>query len=363
MDRRYFNERNKVTKRLLTILLLMACAASAEILHVDPQSGRDSNNGSAASPLRSTKRAVELAKPGDTIFFLSGPIHEGVVIKDKSGEPERPMIIDGNNQTLVGSRVIEPSEWTKVGEEVYQLKDLLNLGKDKRAASTLGRFFFVVDGRQNRMNRSSKGARVPLPEVGALQPGEWTHADGAFYMAFEPGKTPADHVIEAPVLQNGVAFRDHCSHWVVRNLNIMRFINDGVNLHGETRDVLVDNVLVEECGDDGMSAHESCEVEARDFTARRNSTGICHINQSVSHNTRVRLEGNYGVNLYLLGSGRHEFTSSQISAHGAGVRLKSPVTVRLSDCVFDWPDSLDAGKERSWQQEAGAKVEGLETSG
>lgn len=345
--------------RLLAILLLAVCAASAEILHVDPQSGADSSNGSAASPLQSARRAVELAKPGDTIFFLSGPIHQGVIIRDKSGEPGHPIIIDGNSQALVGSRIIEPSEWTKAGEGVYQLKDLLNVGNEKLPNSTLGRFFFVVDGRQNRMNRSSKGAKSPLPAVGDLQPGEWTHADGAFYMAFEPGKTPADHVIEAPVLQDGVAFRGHCSHWVVRNLKITRFINDGVNLHGETRDVLVENVLVEECGDDGMSAHETCEVEARDFTARRNSTGICHINESVSHNTRVRLEGNHGVNLYLLGSGRHEFTSSQISAHGAGVRIKSPVTVRMSDCVFDWPGSLDAGKEKFWQQEGGAKVEGL----
>lgn len=347
-------------RKFIFTLYLALTTGMAAVIHVDEHSGDDANNGSADAPLKSVRRAVDLAKPGDTIFFLSGPIHQGVNIKDKSGEPEHPIIIDGNNQTLVGSRVIEPSEWVKVGEGVYQLKNLLNVGKGKQADSTLGRFFFVVDGRQNRMNRSSKGARSPLPEVSALKPGEWTHADGAFYMAFEPGKTPADHVIEAPVLQNGVAFSGNCSHWVVRNLKIMRFINDGINLHGETRDVLVENILVEECGDDGMSAHETCEVEARDFTARRNSTGICHINESVSHNTRVRLEGNHGVNLYLLGSGHHEFTSSRLSVRGAGIRIKSPVSVSMSDCVLDWPDSLDAGLEKSWQQETGAKVVGLE---
>ena len=345
--------------RWLLAVILMTDIARTETLHVNAQSGNDSNNGSSASPLLTTKRAVELAKPGDTIFFLSGPIHQGVIIKDKSGEPGRPIIIDGNNQALVGSRVIDPSEWTKISDGVYQLKNLLNAGKAKLPDASLARFFFVVDGRQNRMNRSSKGAKPPLPEVSALVPGEWTYADGMFYMAFDPGKTPADHVIEAPVLQNGVAFSGNCSHWVVRNLNVRRFINDGINLHGQTRDVVVENVLVEECGDDGMSAHETCEVEARDFTARRNSTGICHINESVSHNTRVRLEGNYGVNLFLLGSGRHEFTSSKISAHGAGVRLKGPMTVKMTDCVFDWPDSLDAGKEKFWQQDAGAKVEGV----
>lgn len=353
-----FDKKNKVIKGSFVIFLLMACAAFAEILHVDPQSGDDSGDGSHTSPLRSTKRAVELARPGDTIFFLSGPLYQDVIIKNKSGGPQRPIIIDGNNQTLVGSRVLEPSEWARIGEGIYQVSNPLSSGGKELPASMLGRFFFVVDGRQSRMNRTSKGAKPPLPAVDDLRPGEWTYADGAFYMAFEPGKTPADHVIEAPVLQDGVAFRGNSSHWVVRNLNIMRFINDGINLHEDTRDILVENVLVEECGDDGMSAHETCEVEARNFIARRNSTGICHINESVSQNTQVLLEGNYGVNLYLLGCGRHEFTSSRISAHGAGVRIKSLVTVKLFDCMFDWPNNLDAGKEKSWQQEAGARVEG-----
>lgn len=327
---------------LLTFLtVIVGAPAHADIFHVHAKDGHDGATGTAGDPLRTASEALIRAQPGDTIRLMPGQglIKESLRIKNRSGRPDAPITIDGGGNWLVGTEPIPTEEWEEIETNLYRNAGFIEkfVGDNPNGRqSFLGRFFLVINGSPSRMNRSSKAARPPWPEPAALQPGQWTYhpADGALYFRTAPDTPLTTYKIEAPVRQDGLAMRGDCHHWVIYDLNVLRFWNDGFNFHGSTRDIRLKNISAVECGDDGMSAHEQCEVTVDGFTARRNSTGICHIEQSSSKNRAVDLQENYSLNLYVLGNGTHEFFDSTI---GPGIRAGNPhsqesVTLHFLNC-------------------------------
>lgn len=303
-------------------------------------------------PLATLARAVKLAQPGDTILLAPGdaPVHQSLVIASRSGAPGKPIIFDGQGRTLIGTRALDPTEWQEIRPGVYRSQSYLaDHVKPGKAKSAIARCFMVFGGKVQNMGLTDKLNRPALPSPDALAPGEWTYAEEekAFYLAIPPHQKLADAAIELPHIQNGVSLAGDVAHWEIRNVKVHRFINDGFNFHGKSRDILLEDIAATECSDDGMSAHGECQVTVRRFTAERNATGICHINQSSSENSEVTLRNNIGPNLYLLGSGTHTFKESHVSALGKGVRLGSPkagsesgpLTVRLIRTVIEDRDN------------------------
>jgi hypothetical protein len=87
------------------------------------------------------------------------------------------------------------------------------------------------------------------------------------------------------------------THVVIRNLVVCRVLNDGFNLHGTTSDLRLENIAAVDCGDDGISPHETCEVTIDGYWGVGNSTGMGNGNLSVTRAWNVRLEGNLGHQL------------------------------------------------------------------
>lgn len=342
--------------RLFSLILLFLTAAywslTAATLHIDSWNGDDQGDGSAEQPVKTIRRAVALAQPGDVIQMKRGetPIYDSIVLRNKSGMAEQPITFDGGGNTLIGTQSIRTEEWELVSAGLYRTDKLmageLAAGDNKRNAPRVNRFFFVINDQVNLMGRSSKGDKAPFLKPEDLAPGEWTFVndEAAFYLAVEPNQSLAEHQIEIPVLQNGLATRGACNHWRIRNLHVRRFQNDGFNFHGSTRDFKLENISAEECGDDGMSAHGDCHVEVDGFVSRRNSTGICHIDDSSSINRNIVLEENTAINLYLLGTGVHEFRNTKISANHTGVRVGETVELKLIHSQIAWPASEKRSK-------------------
>jgi hypothetical protein len=111
---------------------------------------------------------------------------------------------------------------------------------------------------------------------------------------------------------NGVSFSGDCNHIVIRNLVATRVWNDGYNIHGKTRDILFENITAIDCGDDGLSAHEDCEVRVEGFVSIGNSTGICNIGKSTSVNNRVLIKDCLGYDFFVLDSNVHVLKNSLI---------------------------------------------------
>jgi hypothetical protein len=285
-------------------------------IYVHPQQGDDHADGLSATaadghgPVRSIAQAVHLAQPGDTVDLaaVEQPYKESAVFTNRSGEPGRPIVLDGHGATLSGCEPLNVDDWKMVAPGRYRTARLPN------RPSQVGRFYFLFDGVPNHMGRSSKGVHAPFKKPDDLKPGEWTfvQSEGAYYIQIDPARSLADCRVEAPVRLNGVQISGKCSHLVIRNLTATHVYNDGYNIHGTTRDIAFENITAIECGDDGLSAHDDCEIRVDGFVSIRNSTGECNIGNSRSTNNRLLIKENTGRDFYMLGSNTHTLTNSTI---------------------------------------------------
>lgn len=277
----------------------------------------------------SIKDAIARAQPGDVISLEPDSVfREQAFFLNVKGKEGAPIILDGRGATIDGSVPLVPSEWDNLGGGLFKSGVVPTKYCRKADPAFIARFFFVWDGRINRMGRSLKGHQTPYKEPSALLPGEWTYAETekAFFIKIPDGATIESQDIRLPGIVSGVQITGDCSHITVRNLTVTRVLNDGFALTtGEDKTAVVRAVSFEkiraiECGDDGLSAHGDCEVSVDGFLSRGNSTGYC--SQGRSFNRRVTIEEIDGVEIYPIG-GTHEFVDSTISGHAL-----RPITVQ-----------------------------------
>lgn len=309
---------------ILTTLLavLSCCRAEARELYVDPSVGDDGNDGTA-SPLKSIRHAIQIAKAGDTIHLKPVVYHEYAGFYNKQGEPEKPITLDGHGATLEGSDAIDPATWTEVSPGLFKNDELLptlNL-------AILWRWFFLIDGNINRMGRVLKGKSEPFRKPEELKPGEWTFvgnhtktkggsdsnkARGSFFIKVKPGQTLKQANIRYPVRSAGVQLSGDNAHLVIRNLTATHSQNDGFNIHGDCRDVVFENIRASECGDDGISAHETAQYRVDGFTSIGNGTGICDTGSSETSYRNVFIADCVGVDLYFLDTGHYSVSNAVV---------------------------------------------------
>jgi len=289
-------------------------------LHVDPRTGNDAHDG-IAQPLRSIAAAIKRAAPGDTIHLAPVVYHDFAGFFGKKGEPGRPVTLDGHGATLDGSDPLDPAEWKEVAPGLFAHDNLLPRLDD----AVILRWYFLFDGRMNRMGRVSKGKSVPLKAVADLQPGQWTFVKdpsrekppskqiyGTFYIKLPPGQKLADARIAVPLRSAGVQLSGDNAHLVIRNVTATHVYNDGFNIHGDCRDVVFENIQAIECGDDGISAHETAQYRVDGLVSRGNSTGICDTVAAQTSYNRVFIADCVGYDLYFLDDGRYRLTNSVV---------------------------------------------------
>ncbi|MEI7731148.1 MAG: right-handed parallel beta-helix repeat-containing protein [Verrucomicrobiota bacterium] len=336
----------KPLRWMMLLVVGPALTALARDIYVDPDHGQDTFNGlaqtvaaSPAGPVKTIARGIALAKAGDTVHLanLNRPYHESILLNKRSGAPGKPLIIDGHGATLTGVEPLDPKAWVDLGDGLYRSDSLFATVRGDDAV--LLRMFFIFKGQIQYMDRVSKGARAPFKKPGELAPGQWTYqAEGkAFYLRLAPGQALAEAGIEIPHRSNGVGISGSTNeHLIIRNLTCTRFINDGFNLHNSSRDVRFENIKAIDNGDDGLSAHETCEFEVDGFEARGNATGVCNIGRSRCKLNHLRLEGNRGYEFFALEETTFELRNSLIlpttAAHPVTImgQAKSNQTTRVT---------------------------------
>lgn len=272
--------------------------------------------------------AAKLA-PGDVVRFepAGATIRGEIKLKDAFGVPEAPLVIDGNGCTFLGSEPLNPGEWSAVADGLYKSEGVVS--RLKLSQNLLLRFYLIFDGRPQRMGRVSKGSQAPFLSPEALQPQQWTYAaaEKALYIRLEPGQKIEEARIEIPERQSGVALGGtKTAHLELRNMKVRHFINDGFNIHGRSEAVKFVDIAAVECGDDGLSAHEECSVEATRFTAEGNATGFCNVNNSSFVASDVTLVNNLAYEIYVTDSSRNRVENLRVTS-----RAPRLITVRGSD--------------------------------
>jgi hypothetical protein len=286
----------------------------------DAADGHSATQNSGGGPVRSLARGVSLLRPGDTLHLAvtAVPYRETLRLGDGfGGVPGRPIVIDGHGATIVGCDPLRLGGWEEAGVTgLYKSTKFLSELEEFTDEAKLGRVFFVFDGVVQHMGRTMKGAKARFKAPSALRPGEWTYVESEKSFYIKVSGTLADAWVEAPYRRNGVAVRAPkvaLTHVAIKNLTVCRVLNDGFNLHGTTRDLLLQNIASYECGDDGISPHETCEVTIDGYWGVGNSTGMGNGYLSVTRARNVRLEGNLA----------HQF----MSAHAPVTELRDTLIV------------------------------------
>ena len=140
--------------RYLLLLLLPFAILSARDIHV----GKDAPT---------IHHAIRAALPGDTIHLEPKVYLDYAGFYQKKGEPGKPITLDGHGATLDGSEPINPSTWTAVTPVLFKNDALLPRLDD----AITGRWFFLFDGKMQRMGRSSKGKTAAFQKPEELKPG------------------------------------------------------------------------------------------------------------------------------------------------------------------------------------------------
>ena len=316
-----------MTRSLLAGLILVATwplMTVAADLHVDPITGDDAADGRNV-PVKTISRAIRLAAAGDSIHLRPMVYRDWAGFFDKAGEPGRPITLDGHGATLDGCEPLDPKGWVEVEPGLFRNADLMPL-----TDAIIDRWFFVMDGKLNRMLRCSKGPSIPLKLPETLKPGEWTFVKdtertktaragyifGTFWLRLPPGQPIGDAKIEVPMRMAGVAMHGKCAHLVVRNLTSTRPYNDGFNL-SDCHDVLFENIRAIDCGDDGISAHGDCQYRVDGFSSIGNATGICDTGNSQTNYRRIFIRDCIGFDLFFLDTGRYSLSDAVIHSTAA----------------------------------------------
>lgn len=277
------------------------------------------------------QHAIKMAVAGDTIHLEPKVYRDYAGFYGKKGEPGKPITLDGHGATLEGSDPIDPAKWREVSPGLFANDDLMPGLSD----AVIGRWFFLFDGKMQHMGRTSKGKQAPLKKPEELQVGEWTFVKdpsrekplskaiyGTFYLKLTAGQSLAEAKVFAPMRSGGVQMSGDNAHLVIKNLTATHPYNDGFNIHGDCRDVIFENIRAIECGDDGISAHETAEYRVDGFVSIGNSTGICDTVAAKTSYNRVFIADCIGYDLFFLDDGRYKLTNAVIFS-----KAQSPFTV------------------------------------
>jgi hypothetical protein len=298
------------------------------LLPISTLLARDIHVGKEAPTIHA---AIKAAQPGDTIHLEPKVYRDYAGFYLKKGEPGKPITLDGHGATLEGSDPIDPAKWREISPGLFANDDLLPGLSD----AAIGRWFFLFDGKMQLMGRTSKGRSASLKKPQELQAGEWTFVKdasrekppskaiyGTFYLKLGAGQTLAEAKVFAPMRSAGVQFGGDNAHLVIKNLTASHPYNDGFNIHGDCRDVVFENIRAIECGDDGISAHESAQYRVDGFISIGNSTGICDTGTAQTSYNRVFIADCIGFDLYFLDNGRYKLTNAVIFS-----KAQNPFTV------------------------------------
>ncbi len=298
------------------------------LLPISTLLARDIHVGKEAPTIHA---AIKAAQPGDTIHLEPKVYRDYAGFYLKKGEQGKPITLDGHGATLEGSDPIDPAKWREVSPGLFANDDLLPGLSD----AAIGRWFFLFDGKMQLMGRTSKGRSAALKKPEELQAGEWTFVKdasrekppskaiyGTFYLKLAAGQSLAEAKVFAPMRSAGVQFGGDNAHLVIKNLTATHPYNDGFNIHGDCRDVVFENIRAIECGDDGISAHESAQYRVDGFISIGNSTGICDTGTAQTSYNRVFIADCIGFDLYFLDNGRYKLTNAVIFS-----KAQNPFTV------------------------------------
>lgn len=255
------------------------------------------------------------------------------LILAKGGTPEQPAVFDGKGLVIDLGIDITDQDWIKNGD-LWQsrapLKDHPPVEDTQRAGLFIDEVPLRIarDRQAEKASADPKIARYMAPA--ALLPGQvgWAE-DGSFYFRWPKEKKPdAGRVIQPPKgLASGVVIA--CSHIIIRNVTAKHAANDGFNIHGHRVGIRLENVKAFSNGDEGISAHETVQMDVVDSEIAWNgsvSGGVADVGDSVTTYTNCELHHNVNA-AFMLDGKFHRITNCRIHHQDKDIVIRTPDTL------------------------------------
>lgn len=246
------------------LFLTMSSPCLATDIYVDNLLGNDlfngitsTSEGSEGGPVRTLRRAMQLAGFGDRIvltrsgafyydsFSLTGVQHSGTRL--------RPFTIVGNGATLSGARSVPREGWRRAGTDVWKL-----------TMSRKGFYRLMNDGEPvSELIRSD--SKNPLA---ALEPNQWTAWRGDIYYKNQ-GDPPTTRNFSYAAEQTGFSLYQ-VQNVRIENLTLRDFRFDGLCAQNLCRNVVLDNVTCTNNGRSGVAVGGTSQMEIIGGEASKN---------------------------------------------------------------------------------------------
>ncbi len=241
------------------VCLLLAGRADARNIYVDNRKGSDVFDGYAreptdftTGPTRSIRRALRLARTGDTVILANTgvPYYEPIQLvgSKMSGYRSVPFTLIGNGAIVSGARPIPPRAWRKVGDDLWKVSPYRK-----------GYYQLILGDKKVPEHPLAPGLKT-LPEI---PEGHWSAWRGAMYYRSPPLEEPPEKPFSFAAWDTGLTL------FSVRDVRIedvtfRHFRLDGINAHDLCQRVVLKNVTSLENGRAGLSVNGSSSVFVRD---------------------------------------------------------------------------------------------------
>jgi hypothetical protein len=232
---------------LAALCVGLAAPAAARDLFVNNVSGDDLHDGmqegttAFGGPLRSLRRALQLALPGDRIVLTktNEPYRESISLStaNQSGNQLGPLVIDGQGAVLDGTVPAPERGWESVRGPVFRFRP---------AKSSYQQLFLAG---KPAVERKLEPGSHKLPELAPL---EWFRRDAEIYFRVEPDKLPDAYPLSYSGLQTGVTLY-HVHDVVIMDLIVQGFRLDGINVNDGVRNCQLIDVTCRGNGRSGVT--------------------------------------------------------------------------------------------------------------
>jgi len=232
---------------LLLGLTGLPAQCAADVIFVDNQRGddargglTDATHGGVFGPVRTIRRALELADSGDTLVLkntgqpyyesieLFGPRHSGVRFTE--------FTIIGNGSVIDGSNAVPPGAWKPVGADLWKFTPWRK-----------GHYQLILDGRLLPEIDVPSDAR----EVPAMPRGQWCAWKGSIYFHAQRADAPQTRAFRFAA--RGVGLSLYRVQGVrIRDLTFRWFRLDGANAHNLCSGIVLQDVVLAENGRSGL---------------------------------------------------------------------------------------------------------------
>jgi hypothetical protein len=266
------------------------------------------------------------------------------LVLNKGGTEDEPAIFDGQGMVIDLGIDVSRHDWKQDGDLWTSTPELLaEYGLEPVIAGQIAGLFIgeipitIPRDLEAEKLHPDRKSRCYFPP-NKLDPGQMGYADdGSVYFRWPTGEKPGKSEgrgrfkpIILPPKPGTNCVSIACSHITVRNLTVMHAGNDGFNIHGHRKGIRLENVRALSNADEGISAHETVEMEVIGAEVAWNgsaSGGVADVNDSVTTYRECNVHDNASAAFHFSGKSHTVtdtliYNQSQDFAVGRGTEVK-----------------------------------------